>query len=83
MQFGGAHDQSLVEWASRPDVAVIRRNATTGRWELNNPLKPTANMPGDLGVDPRPHRRDLTVGDQGGGGREEGVGGQVIVVDEG
>ena len=37
VEFGGADDTTLIDWASRPDVAVIRWNA--GRWELNNPLR--------------------------------------------
>ncbi|KAH8881537.1 hypothetical protein GQ53DRAFT_754184 [Thozetella sp. PMI_491] len=43
VEFGGPHDPTLIEWASHHEVAVIRRGAT-GRWELNNPLRPTAKM---------------------------------------
>lgn len=39
--FGGPLDNSLTEWATRPDVAVVRA-AGPGRWVLNNPLSRTA-----------------------------------------
>lgn len=42
---GAEPDRSLIEWASRPDVAIIVPCATgsgTGmQWVLNNPLKPS------------------------------------------
>ncbi|KAL8392059.1 hypothetical protein RB595_002313 [Gaeumannomyces hyphopodioides] len=43
---GAEPDRSLIEWASRPDVAIIVPYATTGggartQWVLNNPLKPS------------------------------------------
>ena len=43
IEFGGADDTTLIDWASRPDVAVIRWNA--GRWVLNNPLKASEKTP--------------------------------------
>ncbi|KAL8333932.1 hypothetical protein RB593_003538 [Gaeumannomyces tritici] len=45
---GGEPDRSLIEWASRPNVAIIvpcagggRGAAGTTQWVLNNPLKPS------------------------------------------
>ena len=40
--FGGESDRSLVEWAARPDVSIIRSD-DQGRWELHNPLRPTGH----------------------------------------
>ena len=40
--FGGESDSSLVEWAARPDVAIIRSGGQGG-WELHNPLRPTGH----------------------------------------
>ena len=37
--FGGVGDPSLMEWATRPEVAVIRWHS--GGWKLNNPFKRT------------------------------------------
>ena len=48
IEFGGADDTTLIDWASRPDVAVIRWNA--GRWELNNPLKASEKTPAVAGA---------------------------------
>jgi uncharacterized C2H2 Zn-finger protein len=36
--FGGPSDPSLMEWATGPEVAVVRA-AGPGRWVLNNPLR--------------------------------------------
>lgn len=39
--FGGPTDPTLVEWATGPDVAVVRAVGPTGgqQWVLNNPLR--------------------------------------------
>lgn len=38
--FGGPGDPSLMSWATRPDVAVVRPvGSTGGSWVLNNPLR--------------------------------------------
>lgn len=37
--FGGPSDHTLMNWASRPDVAVVLSDGR-GKWRLNNPLKP-------------------------------------------
>ncbi|RYP78416.1 hypothetical protein DL771_000601 [Monosporascus sp. 5C6A] len=42
ISFGGDHDSTLIEWATRPDVSIIRRDGK-GRWELHNPLKPAGS----------------------------------------
>jgi hypothetical protein len=53
VNFGGAHDTCLSEWAERPDVDVVRR--VPGGWELNNPLRDcdeaARNSPGGSGWD--------------------------------
>lgn len=36
--FGGLADPSLMAWATRPEVAVVRAHRP-GRWVLNNPLR--------------------------------------------
>ncbi|ROV96242.1 hypothetical protein VMCG_07670 [Cytospora schulzeri] len=36
--FGGPSDPSLMDWATGPEVAVVRA-VGPGRWELNNPLR--------------------------------------------
>ena len=40
--FGGESDRSLVEWAARPDVSIIRSDGQGG-WVLHNPLRPTGH----------------------------------------
>jgi hypothetical protein len=42
ISFGGNNDKTLVEWAARPDVSIIRRG-DNGNWELHNPLKPNGS----------------------------------------
>lgn len=42
ISFGGDHDTTLIEWATRPEVSIIRRD-DKGRWELHNPLRPTGH----------------------------------------
>ncbi|KAI1778319.1 hypothetical protein F4818DRAFT_296744 [Hypoxylon cercidicola] len=37
IDFGGVHDATLTDWATRPDVAIIEMER--GRWRLRNPLK--------------------------------------------
>ncbi len=43
LDFGDANDPTLMDWASHPDVALIRKNADD-QWELNNPEIPTTKM---------------------------------------
>ncbi|OTB16624.1 hypothetical protein K445DRAFT_375251 [Daldinia sp. EC12] len=38
IQFGGPNDDTLIDWATRPEIAIIERGAK-GKWELRNPLK--------------------------------------------
>ena len=46
-EFGGANDPTLIDWASHPDVALIRKNADD-QWELNDPKSITTAMtPGE------------------------------------
>ncbi|KAI0134425.1 hypothetical protein BJ170DRAFT_199257 [Xylariales sp. AK1849] len=42
VHFGGESDVTLMEWAIRPDVAVVKGDGK-GKWVLNNPLKPERN----------------------------------------
>ncbi len=42
ISFGGNQDATLIQWATRPDVSIIR-NDDKGRWELHNPLRPTGH----------------------------------------
>ncbi|KAI8962839.1 hypothetical protein F5Y11DRAFT_173967 [Daldinia sp. FL1419] len=48
--FGGENDDTLIDWATRAEVAIIRRDAK-GKWSLQNPLKsggsPTAEAAAD------------------------------------
>ncbi|KAH6609590.1 zinc finger protein [Trichoderma cornu-damae] len=37
VEFGGSHDMVLTEWASRPDIRIVKRTETG--WELCDPLK--------------------------------------------
>ncbi|GKT90894.1 C2H2 finger domain-containing protein [Colletotrichum tofieldiae] len=37
--FGGENDPTLTQWASSPDVYVVRQTKAPGGWELINPLK--------------------------------------------
>ncbi|KAJ9156340.1 Hydrogen peroxide stress regulator 1 [Pleurostoma richardsiae] len=37
--FGGGGDPTLMAWATRGDVAVVRMAAGGGAWEMNNPLR--------------------------------------------
>ncbi|KAI1081187.1 hypothetical protein F5B20DRAFT_76400 [Whalleya microplaca] len=39
IKFGGENDQTLTDWATRADIAIIGRGEK-GQWELRNPLKP-------------------------------------------
>jgi hypothetical protein len=41
--FGGPNDPTLMEWAMRPDVAVVKADGS-GQWKLNNPLKVGGQM---------------------------------------
>lgn len=38
VQFGGANDETLIEWASSTSVGVIER-ASDGSWRLGQPLE--------------------------------------------
>ncbi|KAG4222003.1 hypothetical protein PC116_g29521 [Phytophthora cactorum] len=38
IQFGGLNDDTLIDCATRPEIAIIERGAK-GKWELRNPLK--------------------------------------------
>lgn len=40
--FGGKNDPTLLNWAARPDVAVVQSDGR-GNWRLHNPLKPEKN----------------------------------------
>ncbi|KAI1418664.1 hypothetical protein F5Y13DRAFT_184304 [Hypoxylon sp. FL1857] len=38
IEFGGEHDKTLIDWATRADIAIIERGEK-GNWRLRNPLK--------------------------------------------
>ncbi|KAH9900145.1 hypothetical protein F4778DRAFT_158995 [Xylariomycetidae sp. FL2044] len=38
IKFGGDGDRTLMDWATSPDVSIIRKTEN-GQWELQNPLK--------------------------------------------
>ncbi|KAI1459284.1 hypothetical protein F4805DRAFT_92850 [Annulohypoxylon moriforme] len=40
IEFGGDHDNTLIDWATRADIAIIERGEK-GKWRLRNPLKPS------------------------------------------
>ncbi|KAI0885648.1 uncharacterized protein GGS22DRAFT_161508 [Annulohypoxylon maeteangense] len=40
IEFGGEHDNTLIDWATRADIAIIERG-DKGKWRLRNPLKPS------------------------------------------
>lgn len=46
--FGGPSDQSLMNWATGPEVAVVK-DAGDGRWVLNNPLRSAGDSRGGGG----------------------------------
>ena len=51
--FGGPSDPTLVQWASRGDVSIIRRKTVKGQeqqWELNDPLKRKVGGGPSIGV---------------------------------
>ncbi|KAK1983273.1 hypothetical protein LZ30DRAFT_780714 [Colletotrichum cereale] len=39
VHFGDENDPTLTQWASSPDVYVVRKTKVSGGWELINPLK--------------------------------------------
>ncbi|EFQ29138.1 hypothetical protein CGRA01v4_11554 [Colletotrichum graminicola] len=39
VHFGNENDPTLTQWASSPDVYVVRKTKAPGGWELINPLK--------------------------------------------
>ncbi|KAK2019357.1 hypothetical protein LZ32DRAFT_624635 [Colletotrichum eremochloae] len=39
VHFGNENDPTLTQWASSPDVYVVRKTKVPGGWELINPLK--------------------------------------------
>ncbi|KAI1762016.1 hypothetical protein GGR53DRAFT_503155 [Hypoxylon sp. FL1150] len=43
VEFGGEHDTTLTDWATRPDVAIIEN--VRGRWRLRSPLKSSHGVP--------------------------------------
>ncbi|KAI1389781.1 uncharacterized protein F4822DRAFT_213208 [Hypoxylon trugodes] len=43
IEFGGQHDRTLIEWATRPDIAIIERG-DKGKWQLRNPLKSSGGL---------------------------------------
>ncbi|KAJ8133222.1 hypothetical protein O1611_g397 [Lasiodiplodia mahajangana] len=40
MPFGGEDDRTLVDWATSPEIGILRRDEK-GRWSLQSPLKST------------------------------------------
>jgi hypothetical protein len=46
VHFGGMADPTLNEWASSPDVGIIRRAGGEDRWEFAQPLKTTSQVGG-------------------------------------
>ncbi|KAI2781402.1 hypothetical protein F4815DRAFT_444185 [Daldinia loculata] len=42
IEFGGENDKTLVDWATRAEIAIIEKGVK-GRWELRNPLKPSGS----------------------------------------
>lgn len=43
IEFGGAHDETLMEWATRPEIAIVERGER-GKWRLRNPLKTNGGL---------------------------------------
>lgn len=44
ISFGGEGDETLMGWATRGDVDVVRMRADGSGWGLNNPLKPEGTV---------------------------------------
>ncbi|KAL1837971.1 hypothetical protein VTJ49DRAFT_3179 [Mycothermus thermophilus] len=72
--FGGDEDQTLIEWASHPDVAIIERapEGSGRKWVLKTPLM---RGPGGNVVVTAP----VATGVAGRGTREEVVGAEIVV----
>ncbi|OTB09121.1 hypothetical protein M426DRAFT_132920 [Hypoxylon sp. CI-4A] len=51
IEFGGAHDDTLLDWATRPDIAIIERGGDKGRWKLRNPLRSSGGRMVEITVD--------------------------------
>lgn len=43
IEFGGEHDNTLTDWATRADVAIIEK--VKGKWRLRSPLKSNNSVP--------------------------------------
>ncbi|KAI2625877.1 hypothetical protein GGR54DRAFT_629296 [Hypoxylon sp. NC1633] len=43
VEFGGEHDRTLMDWATRADVAIVEKGER-GRWKLRNPLKSNSGL---------------------------------------
>ncbi|KAI1402059.1 hypothetical protein F4819DRAFT_456037 [Hypoxylon fuscum] len=43
IDFGGEHDRTLTEWATRAEIAIIEKGGR-GKWKLRNPLKSNSNL---------------------------------------
>jgi hypothetical protein len=56
--FGGGADPTLMQWALRPDVAVIRQD-DHGRWVQNNPLKTQSRSGSGRSTADANHDQDL------------------------
>ncbi|KAI0144007.1 hypothetical protein F4776DRAFT_451239 [Hypoxylon sp. NC0597] len=48
IEFGGPHDKTLIDWATRADIAIIEKGEK-GNWRLRNPLK-SSNSPRTEGI---------------------------------
>ncbi|KAL7622988.1 hypothetical protein AAE478_006667 [Parahypoxylon ruwenzoriense] len=43
IEFGGEHDKTLMDWATRADIAIVEKGET-GKWKLRNPLKSNGRL---------------------------------------
>ncbi|KAI2473261.1 hypothetical protein F4781DRAFT_419632 [Annulohypoxylon bovei var. microspora] len=50
IEFGGEHDNTLIDWATRADIAIIERGEK-GKWRLRNPLKSNNGLAAETSVD--------------------------------
>ncbi|KAI1208694.1 uncharacterized protein F4807DRAFT_146875 [Annulohypoxylon truncatum] len=50
IEFGGKHDNTLIDWATRADIAIIERGEK-GKWKLRNPLKPSDSLTAEASMD--------------------------------
>ncbi|KAI1107127.1 hypothetical protein F4804DRAFT_242158 [Jackrogersella minutella] len=49
VDFGGEHDKTLIDWATRADISIIERGEK-GKWRLRNPLKSSSCLAVEMSV---------------------------------